>query len=703
MNTTGRFDILFESVRIGPVTAKNRFYQVPHCNGMGHRNPSGMAAMRGVKAEGGWSVVFTEVCEIHPSGDVSPHIEARLWDDKDIPALALMCDAVHAHGALAGVELAHHGLRAFNRYSREVSIGPSAQVIGIHEPASARAMTKRDIAEFRRWHRAAALRAKAAGFDIVAVYASHGLTLPYQFLSRRFNKRADEYGGSLENRVRLLREIIEDTKDAIGDKCAVVVRFGVDELLGAGGVEANGEGREVVERLAELPDLWDVNLSGWENDSVPSRFAKENFQGSYIEFVKRVTSKPVVGVGRFTSPDLMAQLVRSGRLDMIGAARPSIADPFLPRKIEEGRIEDIRECIGCNICVTGDYTATPIRCTQNPTMGEEWRKGWHPERMAPRKTPQKILVVGGGPAGLECAMSLARREYEVTLAEAGTELGGRVTRESRLPGLTEWARVRDYRVSQLRRANNVEIFFQNELTAEDILGLGLPHVVLATGARWRNDGIGRGRYEPVPVAGGARVYTPEDLYQGTLPEGPVLVFDSDHYYMGGVVCEHLRNAGLEVTLVTPAPQVSQWTVNTMEQERIQSRLLNMDVELLLSHKLDAIYDGSAALSCTYTGRKQIRPAASVLLVTARTPVDSLYEQLMSREAEFVDAGLVSVTRIGDCLAPGTIAAAVYAGHRFAREFETPAVANLPFRVERCGLRDRADEQNNIRDDVHRAG
>src|SRR6185312_14882424 len=136
------------------------------------------------------------------------------------------------HGALAGVELAHHGLRAFNRYSREVSIGPSAQVIGLYEPTSARAMTKRDITELRRWHRAAALRARAAGFDLIAVYAAHGLTLPYQFLSRRFNKRSDEYGGSLENRVRLLREIIEDTKEAVGDRCGVVLRFSVDELLG---------------------------------------------------------------------------------------------------------------------------------------------------------------------------------------------------------------------------------------------------------------------------------------------------------------------------------------------------------------------------------------------------------------------------------------------------------------------------------------
>jgi dimethylamine/trimethylamine dehydrogenase len=436
-----------------------------------------------------------------------------------------------------------------------------------------------------------------------------------------------------------------------------------------------------VERLAELPDLWDVNLSGWENDSVPSRFAKENFQGSYVEFVKQVTSKPVVGVGRFTSPDLMVQLLRSGRLDMIGAARPSIADPFLPRKIAEGRLDDIRECIGCNICVSGDFTYSPIRCTQNPTMGEEWRKGWHPERIPGRKSLQKVLVVGGGPAGLECALSLSRRQYEVVLAEAASELGGRVTHESQLSGLAEWARVRDYRVGQLRRSN-VEIFLQNSLTAEVILGLEIPHVVLATGATWRRDGVGRGQYEPVPLVNGTRVYTPEDLYQGKLPEGPVVVYDSDHYYMGGVLCEHLRKLGLEVTLITPAALASQWTVNTLEQDRIQSRLLNAGVQLVLSHKLVSLEPEAVNVACTYTGRTRSVGAQSVVLVTARVPNDSLYEQLMAREADFAASGLRSLTRIGDCLAPSTIAAAVYAGHRYAREFEEEPADDVPFRVER---------------------
>jgi dimethylamine/trimethylamine dehydrogenase len=136
---------------------------------------------------------------------------------------------------------------------------------------------------------------------------------------------------------------------------------------------ADSEGREVVEMLAELPDLWDVNVSDWPNDSKTSRFAAEGYQEKFVRFVTKVTTKPVVGVGRFTSPDTTVSQIRRGVLDMIGAARPSIADPFLPKKIENGDIDDIRECIGCNVCVTGDYTMTPIRCTQNPTMGEEFR------------------------------------------------------------------------------------------------------------------------------------------------------------------------------------------------------------------------------------------------------------------------------------------------------------------------------------------
>lgn len=676
-----RYDILFEPVRIGPVTARNRFYQVPHCNGMGHPMPSAVAAMRGVKAEGGWAVVSTEECEIHHTSDVSPYPEARLWDDRDIPALARMADAVHEHGSLAAIELTHNGFEASNRMSREVPMGPSAMVVNNYDPLQARAMDKSDIRAVRRWHREAALRSKKAGFDIVYVYAGHGLALPMHFLSRRYNQRSDEYGGSIENRARLFRELIEDTREAVGDSCGVAVRFAVDELLGPEGITGEEEGRAVVEMLAELPDLWDVNVADWANDSTTSRFAPEGSQTDHIAFVKQMTSKPVVGVGRFTSPDTMVSLVRKGVLDFIGAARPSIADPFLPKKIEEGRAEDIRECIGCNICVSGDFTMSPIRCTQNPTMGEEWRRGWHPERIAPKGSDDTILVVGAGPAGLEAARALGQRGYEVALAEATAELGGRVTAESRLPGLAAWARVRDYRKQQINQMPNVSVYLDSRLDAEQVLSFGFRHVVLATGARWRRDGVGRRHRMPVPGHDIARVLTPDDIMAGVAVAGPVTIFDDDHYYMGGVLAEKLRGDGHAVVLVTPAADVSHWTHNTLEQARIQRRLLELGVKIVIQHELRSVKPGEVELGCVFTGRLRRIACESVVLVTSRASADDLADALRSNPAALDSAGIASVTAIGDGLAPSTIAAAVYAGHKFARSLDEPEPAGVPFKRE----------------------
>jgi len=398
-NRDPRFDVLFEPVKIGPVTARNRFYQVPHCNGMGDRYPQGMAAMRGVKAEGGWAVVSTEEVEIDCTTDFSPSVEGRLWDAGDIPYHARMVEAVHKHGSLAAIELCHQGIATGNLTSREIPMGPSAQSLTKAAPLQARAMDLSDIRAVRESHRAAALRAREAGYDIVYVYAGHNLALAQHFLLKRYNHRTDAYGGSLENRVRFLRELIEDTKDAVGEHCAVAVRLAVDELLGGDGLSATGEAPEIIAMLAELPDLWDVNISEWPHDSQTARFADEGYQETFTAFVKSITTKPVVGVGRYTSPDRMVSLIRKGVLDFIGAARPSIADPFLPKKIEEGREDEIRECIGCNICVSGDMTMTPIRCTQNPTMGEEWRRGWHPERIRRATSQSPVLVIGAGPTG----------------------------------------------------------------------------------------------------------------------------------------------------------------------------------------------------------------------------------------------------------------------------------------------------------------
>ncbi len=663
-----RYDILFEPVQIGPVTAPNRFYQVPHCTGLGWLRPRMLAALRGMKAEGGWGVVCTEYCSIHPSSDDLPHPSATLWDERDIKAHALMTEKVHEQGALAGVELWYGGASTANLDTREVAMDNDSVANLVGNPFQTKIIDKADIKAFRTWHRDAALRARAAGFDIVYVYATHGYMLS-RFLSPVTNTRSDEYGGCLENRVRLVREIIEDTKEAVGDTCAVAVRFAADEKINVDGEPVVGERREMLAMLAELPDLWDINIQDYSREMGVSRYIKEGSLEPYMSYVKSVTSKPVVTVGRFTSPDTMLSQIRRGIVDFIGAARPSIADPFLPNKIRDGRLDDIRECIGCNICYVGDAKSVPLRCTQNPAIGEEWRRGWHPEIIPAKRSDAKVLVVGAGPAGLEAARALGQRGYQVLLAEAGRELGGRVTREATLPGLSEWARVRDYRVQQLDHMVNVEIFRESHLTPEDVLEIGAEHVAIATGSRWRAGGFTTPGSESGSGDAGLGIMTPDDIMDGQMPSGRTLIFDDHHYYMASVLAEHLRGQGVPIVFVTSGDKVATWCDNTAERVRVQRRLMELDIEIVTGHGLQGFDGGSVQLACSYTGRIRNLAADVLLVVGRRQPNDRLYHDLRCKIADDPAAAPKSLLRIGDCLAPAIIAAAVYSGHRYAQELE----------------------------------
>jgi len=242
-----RYDCLFDPLAIGPVIAKNRFYQVPHCNGAGYRDPSAAAAMRGIKAEGGWGVIFTEQTEMHPTSEITPFIELRLWEDQDIPMIAKMADAMKSHGGLAGIQLAYSGINGPNFYSKEVPLAPTALPIRTftNDPVQARAMDKQDIKNLRRWFVNAAIRSRSAGFDLICLYGAHGFGIFQHFLSRATNQRTDEYGGSLENRARFVREVIADLRDEVGDTMGLTLRLSLDEMLGDLGF-ANSEVRDFI-------------------------------------------------------------------------------------------------------------------------------------------------------------------------------------------------------------------------------------------------------------------------------------------------------------------------------------------------------------------------------------------------------------------------------------------------------------------------
>jgi dimethylamine/trimethylamine dehydrogenase len=664
MTMDSRYSILFEPIQLGPVTAPNRFYQVPHCTGMGHALPQTLAAMRGMKAQGGWGVVCTEYCSIHPSSDDQPHPFAAIWDDGDRRNLALMADAVHGGGALAGIELWHGGSYVANLASRASPIGVRSMP-GRTEPIQSRRMDRRDIRAFRRWHRDAALRSRDAGFDIVYVYPTHGYLLT-EFMSRELNDRTDEYGGSLDNRLRLARELLEETRDAVGDRCAIAVRFSADGL-GEEHFSAE-ESRTAMESLGPLADLWDIVVGDYYGEEMAtSRFVQEAALEAKVADAKRLTGRPVVSVGRFTSPDTMVRQLRSGRLDFVGAARPSIADPFLPTKIREGRLEDIRECIGCNICYAHNYRGAALRCTQNPTMGEEWRSGWHPESV-PAGPGGTVLVVGAGPAGLEAALTLGRRGYTVALADAQQEAGGRVSRECRLPGLAEWARVRDYRVGQLRRMPGVSLYLGQRLTADDVRDFGADHVLVATGAHWRRDGRGRTHAAGIASLAAASVYTPDDLMGGTLPRGAVAVYDDDNYYMGAVLALLLAREGRSVTYVTSEGRVAAWSLYTGEQVATHAQLLANGVGVVVNSTVTG-FDGSRLeLACAYSAARSHLACDALVLVTSREPDETLYRALVGEDP---GDDALRIQAIGDCSQPALIAHAVYAGHKAARELGQP--------------------------------
>ncbi len=680
-----RYDILFEPVRIGPKLAKNRFYQVPHCNGGGYRDPSAVAEMRRTKAEGGWGVIFTEQTEIHHSSEITPFIEQRLWDDREIPALARMAEAMKSHGALAGIQLAYSGINGPNFYSREVPLAVTGGPILTFtpDPVQARAVDREDIRDIRRWFRNAIRRARLAGFDLVCLYGAHGFGIFQHFLSRATNQRTDEYGGSLDNRSRFVREVVAEAREEMRGEMALTLRLSLHEE-GALGL-SNAELRAFIALNAELPDLWDLAHGSWENCSGTSRFTGEGAQEDLVSGIKALTPKPVVGVGRFTSADAMVRQVRRGLLDFIGAARPSIADPFLPRKIEEGRFDEIRECIGCNICVSGDMTGAISRCTQNTAFMEEWRKGWHPERARPKGPSESVLIVGAGPAGLEAAMQLGRRGYRVALAEASTTLGGRVARERLLPGLSAWGRVADYRAAQIAPMPNVETYLDSRLTAEDVLEMGFQHVAIATGARWRRDAVARLHLAPIPTDPGMPLFTPDDAMAGGGPQGGrVLLYDDDHFYMGSVIAETLVARGCRVDFVTPSALVAEWTRNTLEQGAIMRRLLTLGVTVITGKAPEAIGAGEVALGCVWTGARSATPADAVMLVTSRAPEDALYHELRARD--WRAAGVRSLKAIGDAAAPGPIAWATYAGRRYAEEMDAPDIGDaLPFRRELVAL------------------
>jgi dimethylamine/trimethylamine dehydrogenase len=685
MSRDPRYDILFEPVRIGPKTMRNRFYSTPHSSGLESRAPGAEAYFRGMKAEGGWAVVNTGQTQICPEYDYTGFlVVSRIWDEGDVRNWSLMTDRVHAADSLAGIELGTTGSGISGFESRMPARTVSRVADDHFFVGAAYEMDKQDIRELQAEYVAAAKRARAAGFDIINIHGSEAWSICSMFLMRGYNHRTDEYGGSsLENRARFWLETLEQVKEAVGDDCAIAARHCIDSLRGEEGIRVDDDGIGFIELADHLVDFWDLQVGGedrnhWAQDVGPSRFYGENFQGEWVAKVRPHTDKPIVAVGRFTSPDSMVAVIKSGQQDIIGAARASIADPFLPIKIEEGRIDDLRECIGCNVCVSRINAVSPIICTQNPTIGEEYRRGWHPERtVRARSADKSVLVVGAGPAGLECATVLAQQGVEqVHLVDASPRPGGHFAWVPQLPGLAEWARVVDYREALAERLRNLVVVPNRRLSFEDVLNYGADRVILATGSHWAGDGLNGVSQGPISGADASldHVYTPEQIMvEGAETKGDrVIVYDCEGYFVGVSLAERLALEGKRVTYITPLASPGPYLSYTGEDQMMTPRLHELGIELFTGHVVGGISpSGANGHLREYPSKTVNWEADSVVLVTQRVPNDALYRDLGRDPALLHDAGIDAVYRVGDCVAPRQqVADAIFDGHRLAREIDS---------------------------------
>lgn len=704
-----KFDLLFEPVPIGPKTLRNRFYQVPHCIGAGSDKPGFQAAHRSVKAEGGWAGINTEYCSIHPESDDTHRVSARIWDEGDVRNLRAMTDHIHKYDSLAGVEMWYGGAHAPCMETRETPRGPSQYCSEFETMTYCYEMDHDEIATLQQYYVEAAQRSRDAGFDIIYIYGAHSY-LPLQFLSPYYNKRTDKYGGSFENRARFWIETLEKVKRAVGHECAIATRFAVDSLIGTDGVEVEVDGVKFVELADPLVDLWDVNvgdIAQWGDDAGPSRFFRQGHQLPWTNFVKQHSKKPVLGVGRFTDPEKMLELVRNGNLDIIGAARPTISDPFLPNKIKEGRLDDIRTCIGCNVCISRwEIGGPPMICTQNATAGEEFRRGWHPERFPKKGSDDAILVVGAGPSGSECARVLMERGYTVHLVDKNEKIGGHTNEVSTLPGLGEWSYHRDYREVQLtklvKRNKESQIALGGKaLTVDDVLNYGADKVVIATGASWNRDGTNSLTHAPIPGLETAQkwIYTPDDILRGKVVEGKrVMILNADPYYMAPSLAQKLTLAGHTVTIASGV-HVGKYMDFTLEAPSLHRMLHELKIEVIGDSWASKVEPGRIELyniwgegsQREYRGPGKMPRSDNhshawhefdaLVLVTGRSSNNALYTGLKARKAEWEKNGIKGVYVIGDAWAPKLMADATFDGHRLAREIEE-ANPQLPKKMRR---------------------
>lgn len=657
------FPNLFKPCRLGAQEAKNRIWMTAHATLLvkDHLFSDAHIAYYVERAKGGVGVITMEAMAAHPT--TQPYKgKAFAFDARMVPQYKKIADAVHAHGVKILCQPWHRG-RQTNSVTNGLPVwAPSAIPCAVYREMP-HVMTHDDIAEIVEGYRLSARYAREGGLDGVEVHGlSHGYLLN-QFLSPATNHRTDEYGGSLENRLRIIFRILDATREETGRDMIVGVRINSDDGMD-GGLGPN-EWAEIARRLEATGHLDYVSCSHgtYLNRMLiyPTAPETHGFQMPATRVVKQAIGLPVVGVGRVVTPEEGERFIAEGSCDFVGLARALIADPMWGKKAREGRANTIRNCVGANWCMESIFAHAAIACIHNPAAGNETELG--EGTLKPAAKAKRVAVVGGGPAGLQAALTLKLRGHDVTLFEKEAELGGQAAWFGRTTIRKELRGVLDFLLGRLDEAK-VTVKLNTTATPADLAAFDV--VVVATGSTplkhgWTPLKPKMWNGAVLPGADGANVLTLAEVL-GPRPKSPgkrVVIYDSLGGRQGAVVADALAEKGHLVTFLTPLGQASPNLAASRDWGKVYGRLRRMGVRFQTDREIIAITPTSVRARDVYTNEQEDVACDSVVFVLGSAANDDLFHALKRRAQD--------VHLIGDAMAPRRVSDAIREGEQLARK------------------------------------
>ena len=638
---------VFRPLRLGGLTLRNRIFVSAHTTNFAvdFLPTDRHVAYFRERAQGGAGLIIVEPLRVHDTslgraGGLSSAPEA-------LPGLTRIVEAVRAEGAAVFVQITHTGRHSENVFRRTASWGPSTVRWHVTGPVP-HVMTLADMREVRRAYVDAARLAVKAGFQGLEVHFGHGHLL-HQFISPASNTRTDAYGGSEENRLRFPLEVLDDVLEAVGSELLVGVRMSADELLPGG--QDLAQGRRIAETLCRTRPIAFLNVSvaSYTEPSIGHHVADmSEGRAPYLDRTLAIAEVagdvPILTACRFAEVADAEKALATGKIALVAMTRAHMADPFLLAKVAEGREEEVRPCVSCNFCIGEIAGHRPITCMMNPRVGREAE--W-PEPTRDADPPRSVLVVGGGPAGMEAARVAAERGHRVRLWEQAAELGGQIRTGRRGVGRHELDLLRRYEENRLRRLG-VEIRTGTPVTAAEVLATGPDAVVIATGSARRRP----------KVPGWARPLTPEQALDGRSWAGRTLVIlDGEGSWTTASVAETAARGGATVHVVTRAGSPL-WGVSYYSRMTTVERLRDLGVNLWTGVQATFRGDRAELTSSLVSATQVIEGVTDVVVAEPPDAADRL-------AAELADAGL-DVHIVGDAVAPRSLLEAMFEGHALGR-------------------------------------